>query len=209
MGQVGFIIVSCRSPSQSSSQIDDFLSNFKKLFDDAHIFQPAFTVIFGDFNARLKSWWSGDSITIKSTRLDSLVSTHDFHQLISEPTHILRKSLSCIDLISTDQPSLVVDSVLHPTLHEYCHHQITYCKLNLEIEYPLPYERLVWDFKRTDVNAITTAINQVDWMFMFSYKNVHQQVNIFNETIINIFSNFIPNELVTFDDKDPPWMTEK
>ena len=209
MGQVGFIIVSCRSPSQSSSQIDDFLSNFKKLFDDAHIFQPAFTVIFGDFNARLKSWWSGDSITIKGTRLDSLVSTHDFHQLISEPTHILRKSLFCIDLISTDQPSLVVDSVLHPTLHEYCHHQITYCKLNLEIEYPLPYERLVWDFKRTDVNAITTAINQVDWMFMFSYKNVHQQVNIFNETIINIFSNFIPNELVTFDDKDPPWMTEK
>ena len=209
MGQVGFIIVSCRSSSQSSSQLDDFLSNFEKLFDDAHIFQPAFTVILGDFNARLKSWWSGDSITIKGTRLDSLVSTHDFHQLISEPTHILRKSLSCIDLISTDQPTLVVDSGVHPTLHEYCHHQITYCKLNLKIEYPPPCERLVWDFKRTDVNAITTAINQVDWMFMFSYKNVHQQVNIFSETIINIFSNFIPNELVTFDDKDPPWMTEK
>ena len=41
---------------------------------------------------------------------------------------------------------------------------------------------------------------------MFSYKNVHQQVNIFNKTIVNIFSNFIPNKLVTFDDKDPPWM---
>ena len=49
---------------------------------------------------------------------------------------------------------------------------------------------------------------------MFSYKNVHQQVNILNETIINIFSNFqnfciFANKLVTFDDKDPPWMTEK
>ena len=39
--------------------------------------------------------------------------------------------------------------------------------------------------------------------------NVHQQVNIFNKTITNIFSNFIPNKLVNFDDKDPPWMTEK
>ena len=58
---MGFIIVSCRCPSQSSSQLDDFLSNFEKLFDDAHIFQPAFTVMLGDFNARLKSWWSGDS----------------------------------------------------------------------------------------------------------------------------------------------------
>ena len=56
---------------------------------------------------------------------------------------------------------------------------------------------------------ITTAINQVDWKLIFSCKNVHQQVNIFNKTIINIFSNFIPNKLVTFDDKDPPWMTEK
>ena len=70
------------------------------------------------------------------------------------------------------------------------------------------------NFKRADVNAITTAINQIDWKFMFSYKNVHQQVNILNETIINIFSNFqnfsiCPNKLVTFDDKDPPWMTEK
>ena len=27
--------------------------------------------------------------------------------------------------------------------------------------------------------------------------------------LINIFSNFIPNKLVTFNDKDPPWMTEK
>ena len=44
---------------------------------------------------------------------------------------------------------------------------------------------------------------------MFSYENVHQQVNIFNKTIINIISNFIPNKLVTFDDKDPPQMTEK
>ena len=70
------------------------------------------------------------------------------------------------------------------------------------------------NFKRADVNAITTAINQIDWKFMFSYKNVHQQVNILNETIINIFSNFqnfciFPNKLVTFDDKDPPRMTEK
>ena len=56
---------------------------------------------------------------------------------------------------------------------------------------------------------ITTAIKQVDWKLIFSCKNVHQQVNIFNKTIINIFSNFIPNKLVTFDDKDPPWMTEK
>ena len=117
--------------------------------------------------------------------------------------------MSCIDLIFIDQPSLVVDSGVHPTLHENCPHQITYCKLNLKIVFPPPYEFLVWDFKRANVNAITTAINQVDWKFLFSCKNVNQQVKIFNKTIINIFSNFVPNTLVTFNDKDPPWVTEK
>ena len=88
----------------------------------------------------------------------------------------MQNQLSCIDLIFTDQPSLVADSGVHSTLHENCRHQITYCKLNLKIEYPPPYERLVWDFKRAVVNAITTAINYVDWKFMFSYKNVYEQV---------------------------------
>ena len=142
---------------------------------------------------------------MEGTRLDSLVSTHEFYQLISEPTHILRNSLSCIDLIFTDQPRLVVDSSVH---HENCHHQIIYCKLNLKIAYPPPYQCLVWDFKRAEVNAITTAINQVNWR-CFPCKNVHQQGNIFNKTIIDVFSSFIPNKLVNFEDEDPPWMTEK
>ena len=103
------------------------------------MFQPAFIVVLGHFNARSKSWCSGDSTTIEGTRLDSSVSTPGFLQLISEPTHILRNSLSCIDLIFTDQPSLVVDSGVHPKLNGNCHYQISYCKLNLKIVYLPPY----------------------------------------------------------------------
>ena len=105
---------------------------------------------------------SADSTTIEGTRLDSLVSNHGFHQLISERTYVLQNSLSCTDLIFTDQPSLVADSRVHPTLHENCHHYLTYSPLTFKIEYPPPYECLVRNFKRTDVNAITTATNQVD-----------------------------------------------
>ena len=32
--------------------------------------------------------------------------------------------------------------------------------------------------------------------------------SIFNETLMNIFSNFIPNKYITFDDRDPPWMND-
>ena len=60
---------------------------------------------------------------------------YGFNQLKSDPTHILLASPSCIDLIFTDQPNLVVDIGAHPSLHTNCHHQITYCNLNLMIVY--------------------------------------------------------------------------
>ena len=49
----------------------------------------------------------------------------------------------------------------------------------------------------------------VDWQFTFLNKDTHEQVSIFNEILINIFSNYIPHNYVTIDDRDPPWMTEK
>ena len=35
---------------------------------------------------------------------------------------------------------------------------------------------------------------------------VNRQVFIFNETIINIFSNFVGGKRITFNDRVPPWM---
>ena len=105
--------------------------------------QPSFTIILGGFDARSKSWWADGTTSPEGTDIDSLTTVHGLQQLISEPTHLLPNSLSCIDLIFTDQPNLVVDSGVHPSLHPNCHHQIIFCKFNLMIKYPPPYERLV------------------------------------------------------------------
>ena len=48
----------------------------------------------------------------------------------------------------------------------------------------------------------------VDWRFMFFNKNVHEQVFIFNNTLMNILTNYIPNKYIIIDDKGPPWMDE-
>ena len=37
---------------------------------------------------------------------------------------------------------------------------------------------------------------------------VKAQVALFNETLLNIFSDFIPNIAITFTDSAPPWMIE-
>ena len=75
------------------------------------------------------------------------------------------------------------------------------------IEYPRPYECLVWDYNHANQNPIAKVLDQVDWNFLFFNKNIHEQVSILTRTLMNIFSNFIPNKSVTFNDKEPPWMT--
>ena len=78
---------------------------------------------------------------------------------MSQPTHLLPQTCPCTDLIFTDQANLIVDSGVHPSLQSNCHHQITYCKLNLNIEYPPPYEPLVWDYNRANVEGIKNPLS--------------------------------------------------
>ena len=41
---------------------------------------------------------------------------------------------------------------------------------------------------------------------MLNNLDVNEQVSAFHETILNIVSNFVPNELIMYDDEDPPSM---
>ena len=94
-------------------------------------------------------------------------------------------------------------------LHEKCHHQIIYSKLNLRIEYPAPYIRKIWDYNRSETYSINRSIEIFDWSYLFSSKNMHEQVELFNKTLLNIFQNFIPSKIVLCDDKDLPRMNDK
>ena len=118
-------------------------------------------IILGDLNVRSNNWWQGDTQTSEGSWIDYLATSYGFQQLMSELTHILKNSSSCIDLIFTDQPNLITDSGTHPFLLSNCHHNITFCKINLKITYPSPNERLVWDFKRANISSIREAIKMV------------------------------------------------
>ena len=53
------------------------------------------------------------------------------------------------------------------------------------------------------------AINEFNWQRSFLNTNVNEKVDIFNSTILNIFSNFILHISVVCDGKDPPWFNKK
>ena len=84
-----------------------------------------------------------DKSNYEGTKIDCFAIEYELKQVINEPTHLLENSSSCIDLIFTSQPNLVMDAGIHPSLHASCHHQIVYAKFNSKINYPPSYEREV------------------------------------------------------------------
>ena len=55
-------------------------------------------------------------------------------------------------------------------------------------------------YNRSETYLIKHSIKNFDWSKSFSGKNVHEQVEPFNKTLLNIFHNFIPNKFVACDD---------
>ena len=179
-----------------------FLSDFEQLLLNIEGFKPTFTVLPGDYNQihehgrfRHQHTWR---YAFRCSNFNIL--------LANKPTRILPNSSPCIDLIFTNQPGLVINPGTHPPLHANCHHRITYCKLKLKTDYPTPYQRLVWNFKKANITSIRRATHILNWGFLFFNKSVHEQVV---DEYIFIVSNYIPNKFVTINDKDSPWMTER
>ena len=151
----------------------------------------------------LLGWYQSDKTTFTGCKIYMTTSQFSLIQIIKEPTHILSHSASCIDLIFTSQPNLVIHSSVHPSLHRNCHHQIFFAKFNLTIFYPPPYKRLVWHYQQANTDLIKRAIELLNWEKSLSNLDMNKQGSIFNETII--FENFILHETITYNDKDPPW----
>ena len=80
-----------------------------------------------------------------------------------------------------------------------------FARFNIKLVFPPPYEREVWHFKKADVYHIKKAINRFQLEKSFQNMNVNDMVHLFNRTIKNILHNFIPHEIITCNDRDPPW----
>ena len=198
-----------RSPSRSQDHFATFSNNFKITLDLASKKNSFLIAVLGDFNSKLSQWHDKDSSTSERISIENITSQFRLHQIINEPIHILVNSSSCIDLIFTSQPNLSVESGSQPSLHRNCRHQIIYAKFNLEVLYPPPYTRKISRYKDSNVDLIRRSINEFDWDRTFANKHVDEKLLIFNKTVSNILSSFIPHEVIVSDDKDPPWFNGK
>ena len=128
------------------------LENFEANLEFASSQRPNLIVVTGDFNARCSNWWKNDRGSTSGSKTDCITTSYGLSQIRNKPTHILPNSSSCIDLIFTSDLNMLRESGVHSSLHPNCHHQIVFTKFNLKIYYPPPYERLAWQYQKTNSN---------------------------------------------------------
>ena len=142
-----FFTVLCRSPDSNHTSPDfmNFQSNFTNLNNKIKNEKPYTSFFTGDFNGHLQFWWPDGDTTAEGSEIKNRISSLGLSQLISEPTNFEpNKRPSCIDLVITDQPNFVLDSGTRASLDSLCHHQITYCKVNVNMPPPPPFGRNNW-----------------------------------------------------------------
>ena len=49
------------------------------------------------------------------------------------------------------------------------------------------------------------SLGKFSWGRAFEKLSVDEKVSLFNKTLKNILSNYIPHYTITIDDRDPPW----
>jgi len=207
-----FFTVIYRSPSNKcgSPEFNNFLLDFETLYTNIKKDKPYATFFTGDFNAHSELWWKGGDTNPEGKDIEELTSLLGLKQLISEPTNIEpSKTRSCIDLIFTDLPNIVMDCGVRPSLDSLCHHQMTFCKSNLKSLPPPRFKRKIWHYERASAELIKRAISNFPWeQHLLSNLDVNWQVKSFTEIVLNIMGNFIPNEIKNINPRDPPWLTK-
>ena len=99
-----------RSPSQTSDDFETFTDKFELTLDTLTQSNSDLIVVLGEFNTKSKNWCINHKTTTEGAKNEFVTSQYGLHQIKNEPTHVSEKSSSCIDLIFTSEPNLVVHS---------------------------------------------------------------------------------------------------
>ena len=207
-----FFTVLYRSPSykHTTPEFANFISNLTDLYTKIKQENPYMTFFTGDFNGQSQLWYPDGITTPEGNEIENLITNLGLHQVIREPTNFeINKKPTCIDLVITDQPNLILNSGTRPSPDTFCHHQIIHCKANFNLPPAPSYEREMWHYHRANRDLIRRSMENFPWERHFSLNSDPTwQIKEFNKIFLNIMSNSIPHEIKKIIPRDSPWITK-
>ena len=127
-----FFVCSYRRNGQTQQEYTSYCEKIGEMLDKIDSENPFSIILTGDFNAHNKKWYSEGKTDKFGQDMQEIFEKHCLYQTVNQPTHITGDTKTCIDLVCTDQPNLIMNNEIHPSLHDKCHHQVNYIKFNLK-----------------------------------------------------------------------------
>ena len=88
-----------RSTNQNHEELEKFISSLEFFLSSINNDHPICSILLGVFNAKSSKWCNSDKRIRVDIELDNITTSAGYSQLITETTHFVNKTSSCIDLI--------------------------------------------------------------------------------------------------------------
>ena len=173
------IISNCYRPPETS---DYFPKNFNELFNESLSLINATqkeVILLGDMNVNYLK-------PNENKEFKSMLYLHGFTQLITKPTRITKDTQTLIDIIATNS----VENISHVDViaKSLSDHDMVVCVRKMNHKRFLPKTIRCRDYKSYDPDSMNRDFSNVDWQPILNETDINISLNLFNETLTEIFN---------------------
>ena len=186
-----------RPPGSDISLLDTLFSTLCDMF----VLVPHQLLLIGDFN--IDYLIPASSLYFK---LQSIVSSFNLTQVVSEPTRVCKTSETLIDLIFVSSSVFVKKCSATPPLANADHNGLhLIVSLNLPVKRSKPVTRNIWRYSLADFDRAAELLETVEWVSLLPTDNVDSYWSTWKTYFLQIMEICIPHA-VTKTKSNVPWM---
>lgn len=166
-------------------------------------------IVLGDMNARNSAFWDGDNTNTEGRALLASTTHLGLQELLHEPTRVVGDTASCIDLLFTNNHTMVSCVGTRDKIAEVCDHLPIFAQLSVSPKRPNAYKRLVWDYKRGDYTKLCQLILHAPWQSCYVPNDVDTTATKWCALLVECIEACIPHYEATIRPKDKPFMNSE
>ena len=169
-----------RPPNSKAEYWDNFLYNLQQALD---LNIPI--LLLGDFNVNM--------LSNQSRQFKLLLQRLNLTNLINNATNFTTNTGTCIDLILTNNTSLIQNQY---TTAPFCSSRsVISVEINFTVHKQYAYKRVVRNYENVNFHALNEELSQVDWNnTVFNSDNINEIYSNFISSLNNCIDNHIPKK---------------
>ena len=145
-----------------------------------------------------------DMMGNQCTPLKNLLTRLNLTNVVGEPTRITPSSATCIALLVTNRPNLILNVDISSN---FCSdHCPVSADVNVKVNKQLCFKRIIKIYDKADYASMNDELNIIDWNTIFHNKTINDDYSNFLSTINRVCDKHIPSKVVVIRPDDKPFM---